>query len=137
MFVIKRNGSKEEFSTEKIKSAMLKAFQACHFPLSEKDKKDISVFLDNIEKDVSEDISVEDIQNKVEKYLCKRWFPVGKAYMLYRKKHTEARIISDKVINIMTLMLLLPISLILMTMPIPSIRMLLLLKVNFTKIPLA
>ena len=97
MFVIKRNGSKEEFSTEKIKSAMLKAFQACHFPLSEKDKKDISVFLDNIEKEVSEDISVEDIQNKVEKYLCKRWFPVGKAYMLYRKKHTEARIISDKV----------------------------------------
>ena len=97
MFVIKRNGSKEEFSTEKIKSAMLKAFQACNFPLSEKDKKDVSVFLDNIEKEAHEDISVEDIQNKVEKYLCKRWFPVGKAYMLYRKKHTEARIIKDKV----------------------------------------
>lgn len=97
MFVIKRNGSKEEFSTEKIRSAMLKAFQACHFSLSEKDKKDISVFLDNIEKEVSEDISIEDIQNKVEKYLCKRWFPVGKVYMLYRKKHTEARIIKDKV----------------------------------------
>lgn len=97
MFVIKRNGSKEEFSTEKIKSAMLKAFQACHFPLSEKDKKDVSIFLDNIEKEAHEDISVEDIQNKVEKYLCKRWFPVGKDYMLYRKKHTEARIIKDKV----------------------------------------
>lgn len=97
MFVIKRNGSKEEFSTEKIKSAMLKAFQACNFPLSEKDTKDVSVFLDNIEKEAHEDISVEDIQNKVEKYLCKRWFPVGKAYMLYRKKHTEARIIKDKV----------------------------------------
>ena len=97
MFVIKRNGSKEEFSTEKIKSAMLKAFQACNFPLSEKDKKDVSVFLDNIEKEAHEDISVEDIQNKVEKYLCKRWFPVGKAYMLYRKKHTEAHIIKDKV----------------------------------------
>lgn len=97
MFVIKRNGSKEEFSTEKIKFAMLKAFQACHFQLSEKDKKDVSVFLDNIEKEAHEDISVEDIQNKVEKYLCKRWFPVGKAYMLYRKKHTEARIIKDKV----------------------------------------
>ena len=97
MFVIKRNGSKEEFSTEKIRSAMLQAFQACHFPLSEKDKKDVSVFLDNIEKEAHENISVEDIQNKVEKYLCKRWFPVGKAYMLYRKKHTEARIIKDKV----------------------------------------
>lgn len=97
MFVIKRNGSKEEFSTEKIESAMLKAFQACNFPLSEKNKKDISVFLDNIEKEVHEDTSVEDIQNKVEKYLCKRWFPVGKAYMLYREKHAEARIINDKV----------------------------------------
>lgn len=97
MFVIKRNGSKEEFSTEKIESAMLQAFQACNFSLSEKDKKDISVFLDSIEKEVHEDTSVEDIQNKVEKYLCKRWFPVGKAYMLYREKHTEARIIKDKV----------------------------------------
>lgn len=97
MFVIKRNGSKEEFSTEKIRSAMLQAFQACNFPLSEKDKKDVSVFLDNIEKEAHEDISVEDIQNKVEKYLCKRWFPVGKVYMLYREKHTEARIIKDKV----------------------------------------
>lgn len=97
MFVIKRNDSKEEFSTEKIESAMLKAFQACNFSLSEKNKKDISVFLDNIEKEVHEDTSVEDIQNKVEKYLCKRWFPVGKAYMLYREKHAEARIINDKV----------------------------------------
>lgn len=97
MFVIKRNGSKEEFSTEKIESAMLQAFQACNFSLSEKDKKDISVFLDSIEKEVHEDTSVEDIQNKVEKYLCKRWFPVGKAYMLYREKHAEARIINDKV----------------------------------------
>lgn len=97
MFVIKRNGSKEEFSTEEIESAMLQAFQACNFSLSEKDKKDISVFLDNIEKEVHEDTSIEDIQNKVEKYLCKRWFPVGKAYMLYREKHTEARIIKDKV----------------------------------------
>lgn len=97
MFVIKRNGSKEEFSTEKIESAMLQAFQACNFSLSEKDKKDISVFLDSIEKEVHEDTSVEDIQNKVEKYLCKRWFPIGKAYMLYREKHSEARIINDKV----------------------------------------
>ena len=97
MFVIKRNGSKEEFSTEKIESAMLQAFQACNFSLSEKDKKDISVFLNSIEKEVHEDTSVEDIQNKVEKYLCKRWFPIGKAYMLYREKHTEARIIKDKV----------------------------------------
>lgn len=97
MFVIKRNGSKEEFSTEKIESALLQAFQACNFSLSEKDKKDISVFLDSIEKEVHEDTSVEDIQNKVEKYLCKRWFPIGKAYMLYREKHSEARIIKDKV----------------------------------------
>ena len=97
MFVIKRNGSKEEFSTEKIESAMLQAFQACNFSLSEKDKKNISVFLDSIEKEVHEDTSVENIQNKVEKYLCKRWFPIGKAYMLYREKHSEARIIKDKV----------------------------------------
>ena len=40
---------------------------------------------------VKEEISVEGIQNRVEKFLCKRWFPVGKAYMLYREQHKRAR----------------------------------------------
>ena len=97
-FVIKRDGSKEEFNPEKIETAIYKAFDACKYSLSEKDKKIISEFIDTITNDTSSDndnplagISVEDIQNKVEKFLCKRWFPVGKAYMLYREQHKRAR----------------------------------------------
>ena len=103
-FVTKRNGTKEEFNPEKIEAAIYKAFQATDIALSEKDKKIVSEFIDTIANDTSTDngnpvagISVESIQNKVEKFLCKRWFPVGKAYMLYREQHKQARIIKDKI----------------------------------------
>lgn len=94
MFVIKRDKSKEEFNADKIEAAILKAFEACEYQLSSKDKKTIEEFLEGIK--AKEGLSVEDIQNKVEKFLCKRWFKVGKAYMLYREKHNEARITKDK-----------------------------------------
>lgn len=114
MFVIKRNGTKEEFDSTKIEAAMLKAFNACGYQPTKKDKKDIAGFIGSIDcclgtgtgsrdnvaagKPVEDlrEISVEQIQNKVEKFLCKRWFPVGKAYMLYREKHNEARLIKSK-----------------------------------------
>lgn len=94
MYVIKRNKTKEEFNSEKIETAILKAFKACDYNLSSKDKKTIESFIDTLGN--QEEIAVEDIQNKVEKFLCKRWFKVGKAYMLYREKHKEARLIKDK-----------------------------------------
>ncbi len=94
MYVIKRNKTKEEFNSEKIETAILKAFKACDYNLSHKDKKDVEAFVDTLGN--QEEIAVEDIQNKVEKFLCKRWFKVGKAYMLYREKHKEARLIKDK-----------------------------------------
>ena len=97
-FVIKRDGSKEEFNSEKIETAIYKAFDACKYSLTEKDKKVVSEFIDTITNDTSTDngnpvagITVESIQNKVEKFLCKRWFPVGKAYMLYREQHKKLR----------------------------------------------
>ena len=88
-YVIKRNGTKEEFASEKIETAILKAFKACDYKLSSKDKKVIEEFVDSL--NAKEDTPVEDIQNKVEKFLCKRWFKVGKAYMLYREKHKTLR----------------------------------------------
>lgn len=104
MLVIKRNGTKEEFNPEKIEGAILKAFKACNYRISEVDKRNIAEFIDNLGNDalatmddpVKEEISVEGIQNKVEKFLCKRWFPVGKAYMLYREQHKQARLINSK-----------------------------------------
>ena len=96
MLVIKRDGRAEEFNADKIEAAMLKAFDACEYKLSSKDKKTIDEFIDELSVNDVKELSVESIQNKVEKYLCKRWFKVGKAYMLYREKHNEARLIKDK-----------------------------------------
>lgn len=99
MLIVKRNGTKEEFNPEKIEGAILKAFKACNYRISEMDRRNITEFINSLGNDslatmddsVKEEIPVECIQNKVEKFLCKRWFPVGKAYMLYREKHKRAR----------------------------------------------
>lgn len=104
MLVIKRNGTKEEFNPEKIEGAILKAFKACNYRISEVDRRNTTEFIDNLgngalatmDNPVKEEIPVECIQDKVEKFLCKRWFPVGKAYMLYREHHTQARLINSK-----------------------------------------
>ena len=96
MLVIKRDGRAEEFNADKIEAAMLKAFDACEYKLSSKDKKTIDEFIDELSVNDVKELSVESIQNKVEKYLCKRWFKVGKAYMLYREQHKTGRFIRER-----------------------------------------
>ena len=104
MLIVKRNGTKEEFNPEKIEGAILKAFKACNYSISEVDRRNITEFIDNLgngalatmDDPIKEEILVECIQDKVEKFLCKRWFPVGKAYMLYREQHKKARLIKAK-----------------------------------------
>lgn len=104
MLIVKRNDTKEEFNPEKIEGAILKAFKACNYRISEMDRRNISEFIDSLGNDslttmddpIKEEIPVECIQDKVEKFLCKRWFPVGKAYMLYREQHKKARLIKAK-----------------------------------------
>lgn len=99
MLIVKRNGTKEEFNPEKIEGAILKAFKACNYRIGEVDRRNITEFISNLsngalatmDDPVKEEISVEGIQNRVEKFLCKRWFPVGKAYMLYREQHKKIR----------------------------------------------
>lgn len=99
MLIVKRNDTKEEFNPEKIEGAILKTFKACNYRIGEMDRRNITEFIDHLGNDslatmddpIKEEISVECIQDKVEKFLCKRWFPVGKAYILYREKHKRAR----------------------------------------------
>ena len=105
MLIVKRNGTKEEFNPEKIEGAILKAFKACNYRISEMDRRNITEFIDSLGNDslatmddpVKEEIPVECIQDKVEKFLCKRWFPVGKAYMLYREQHKMGRFIRERI----------------------------------------
>lgn len=104
MLIVKRNGTKEEFNPEKIEGAILKAFKACNYSISEVDRRNITEFIDNLgngalatmDDPIKEEIPVECIQDKVEKFLCKHWFPVGKAYMLYREQHKKERLIKAK-----------------------------------------
>lgn len=105
MLIVKRNGTKEEFNPEKIEGAILKAFNACNYNIGEVDRRNITEFINNLsngalatmDDPVKEEIPVECIQDKVEKFLCKRWFPVGKAYMLYREQHKMGRFIRERI----------------------------------------
>ena len=99
MQVIKRDGSKEEFNILKIETAIYKAFNACDYKRSNRDNHIIAGFLSELENEITnetKEYSVEDIQDKVEKFLCKRWFSVGRAYMLYREQHNQARLSIEK-----------------------------------------
>ena len=95
MQVIKRDNSREEFDAHKIATAISKAFQATSITLSDKEKKELNKFVESFD-DGREEVAVEEIQDKVEKYLCKKWFPVGKAYMLYREQHKKERFIEER-----------------------------------------
>ena len=96
MLITKRDGSKEEFNVDKIESAILKAYKATGYTPDRATSHEINLFCRKLESLQEEETTVEAIQDQVEKWLCKRCFPVGKAYMLYREQHKQARLISDK-----------------------------------------
>lgn len=98
MYVIKRDGTKEKFQSKKIEGAILKAFQACSERVSPVMLGKIREFVTlEFQNNGEKEISVEDIQDKVEEFLCEGCsFKVGKAYMLYREQHKQARLIKGK-----------------------------------------
>ncbi len=92
LFIVKRDGKKEVFSIEKIKSAISKAFLS----VGSFATQDV---LSNIlcRVNITGDITVEEVQNQVETALmAERYYAVAKAYMLYRQKHLEDREVRDK-----------------------------------------
>jgi len=85
--ITKRDGSRDQFSLDKIMSAVVKAFKSVNEPA---DLGVVSKILSHL--DIHNDIKVEDIQNQVEVALMKEGhFAVAKSYMLYRQQHTEDR----------------------------------------------
>ena len=98
MLIKKRDGSQEEFDPKKIETAIYKAFEAVYNKGAWKDAKDrISQFIKSFDGWEEKNLTVERVQNKVEKYLCTHGFyKVGKAYMLYREQHKQVRVIKDK-----------------------------------------
>lgn len=91
-FIIKRDGSREAFSVEKIQNAISKAFLSVG---SFATQDVITNILSRVS--ITNGMTVEDIQNQVEVALmAERYYTVAKAYMIYRQRHTEDREVRDK-----------------------------------------
>ena len=85
--ITKRDGSKEQFSLDKIMNAILKAFESVNQPV---DLGAVSKILSHL--DIHNDIKVEEIQNEVEEALMREgYYKVAKSFIIYRQEHTEDR----------------------------------------------
>ena len=92
MIVIKRDGTKEEFSIEKVILAVNKSFKSVNQVTPDYVPTALMQLVE--ESDV---IGVEEIQDKVETFLMKTGnYKAAKSYILYREKHREAREINDR-----------------------------------------
>lgn len=95
--ITKRDGSRDEFSLDKIMNAIMKAFDAVEEPVN---VSSISKIISHL--DIKENVTVEDIQNQVEIALMKEgYYKVAKCFMLYRQSHSEDRETLDK-LNFLT-----------------------------------
>ena len=89
--IIKRDGREEEFKDSKIVSAIEKSFISQNSILSdEESSKILNLIHEAI--DSKEKITVEDIQDEVEKALMSlNFYDIAKAYILYRNSRTQIR----------------------------------------------
>ena len=93
LFIRKRDGRREAFSIEKIKTAIRKAFLAAGGFATE---EELAAILGRVR--VDNDMTVEEIQDQVETALmAERYFVVAKNYILYRQRHTEDRETREKI----------------------------------------
>lgn len=103
--IIKRDGKKEDFSISKIKNAISKAFNATG--ITDEDKLIADITMRVIGNFTQPTISVEEIQDLVEKELMKVYPEVAKKYIIYREwrnterdKKTQMKHIMDGIVAI-------------------------------------
>ena len=100
--VVKRDGKEVEFDLSKISEAMTKAFEACNkeYHPDVINLLSLRVTSDFASKVKEEKITVEEIQDSVEKTLSEAGYPdVAKSYILYRKQREKARNISATMLD--------------------------------------
>lgn len=91
-YITKRNGKRELFSIDKIRTAINKAFIATGNFVTEEALVSI---MSRIR--IYNNITVEDIQDQVEVALMTEgYYDVARAFILYRQKHSEDREVRDK-----------------------------------------
>ena len=86
-YVIKRDGSKVKWDSNKIVNAVRKAFESC----KEEDKFNEDEFKEFADNFTTDTIDIESIQDAVEYYLMGNYPNIAKSYILYREKHKETR----------------------------------------------
>lgn len=92
IYIIKRDGSKEILSMEKIRNAISRAFQSVGSIASD---EILNTILSRVT--IRDGMNVEEIQNQVETALMtQQYYAVAKAYILYRQSHSEDRETRDK-----------------------------------------
>ena len=75
--ITKRDGSRDEFSLDKIMNAIMKAFNAVEEPVN---VSSISKIISHL--NITENVTVEDIQNQVEVALMKEgYYKVAKCFI--------------------------------------------------------
>lgn len=93
--VVKRDGTLAEFDEEKIINAVAAAFESVGQTLP---PRFIGSFIKAIEANLPNPVGVEEIQNRVERYLMdNKYFQAAKSFILYREKHKEARFIRERI----------------------------------------
>lgn len=82
MYILKRDGSKQEFDRNKIVNAISKAFDACGYEYPSEIINSINIW---------DGISVEEIQDQIEEVLMDYMPEVAKSFILYREKRNVIR----------------------------------------------
>lgn len=99
MQIQKRNGMFQEYQNIKIKEAIEKAFHSLSLSISE---SELSTMIIDIESQITDSITVENIQDIVEETLMKYGYhQVAKAYILYRQRHLEQRRVIEELITLL------------------------------------
>ena len=100
--VIKRDGSKSDFTLTKINDAIMKAFTATQMSYNNDiiDLLALRVTADFQKKVENDEIHVEDIQDSVERVLGQAGYEeVAKAYILYRKQREKMRAMKSTILD--------------------------------------
>ena len=100
--VIKRDGSKADFTLTKINDAIMKAFTATQMSYNNDiiDLLALRVTADFQKKVENDEIHVEDIQDSVERVLGQAGYEeVAKAYILYRKQREKMRAMKSTILD--------------------------------------
>ena len=100
--VIKRDGSKADFTLTKINDAIMKAFTATQMSYNNDiiDLLALRVTADFQKKVENDEIHVEDIQDSVERVLGQAGYEeVAKAYILYRKQREKVRAMKSTILD--------------------------------------